>query len=492
MSYSSLFKKVHSSLETTPLPYENDEHSRHRSKNFPHRKILIHNAGFIFTCDEQDRIICHKNHSIVIEDNIIKDVLPAKKLAPYLKQFDLVYDAGKRGGTVITPGLINTHSHIHMYLLRSAMILDEEETVDQTIAAMAIWQKNESEDAYAFASVGDLTEQQKSGITTTLTHGPSFESADIAAKVCGHNLICAVSAVSNSKPANSPEMVKKILAEKNSYYSTPAVSLHYLYKTPAETLKKIKNIVDEYGTLVTFHMAESPHVVKQTKNNHQTGETGVLKKFGLLNRHSLASHVLYVTPKEIEQIAVNGMGIAHLPTSNVIHQSGLFQFWPFAEAGAFPTIALGTDSVVSKNRLDLLTEAYQARITHLYSKTIKFGSLFKMMTANGARVLNLPDRGKILPGMKADLVCWKLRDRGFIPYDTNNPYTLLGNLITHGGRLVRDTMINGQFVIRDRRHQLVNETELLNIMQQKHTRMRRRVQKENPDLIKKKIMAKPA
>ena len=122
-----------------------------------------------------------------------------------------------------------------------------------------------------------------------------------------------------------------------------------------------------------------------------------------------------MTDSEIKKLVQNNVGIVHLPTSNVIHKSGTFPLWKFVDAARNSYIALGTDGVVSKSRLDLLSEAYQTRITHLYSRTIKFGSLFKMMTTNAARILSISDRGKILPGMKADLAFWKLKDRGFIP-----------------------------------------------------------------------------
>jgi cytosine/adenosine deaminase-related metal-dependent hydrolase len=486
MTFQTSLKKIKKSLKVRPFSSDDDKHSRYEINKKNYQKILIHNVSYIFTCNENDKLEFRKNHSIVIEGDTIKEIVPASKVKR--EGFDLVYDAGKRGGTVVTPGLINTHSHIHMYLLRSAMMLDERETVDETIASMAVMQKDETEDSYSYASIGDITEQQKNGITTTLTHGPSFESAEIAARVCGHNLVCAVSAVSNSRPTNTPEMVEKILEKKATFQAVPAISLHYLYKASMETLLKVKKIVTNHNALLTFHMAESPHVVEQTRKIHGMREVELLEITGLLNQHSIASHALYVTENEIKKMAEAKIGIAHLPTSNTIHQSGLFQFWPFAESGNFPQISLGTDSVVSKNRLDILTEAYQARITHLYSRTIKFGSLFKMMTANGARILNMPDRVKVLSGMKADLVFWKLRDRGFIPYDKENPTTLIGNLITHGGRMVRDTMINGKFVIRDRRHQLVNETELLDILQKKHMQMRRRVKKHSPGILEKKSM----
>lgn len=437
------------------------------------RRTVVHNIPFLFTCDANDKLTFRRHYSVVIDGDTITDVVPCDRIRT--DAFDVVYDAGKRGGVVVTPGLVNTHAHSHMYLLRSAMLLDEEMTVDDTIAAMGMWQRDETLESYAYATLGDITEQQKSGITTTLTHGPNFDSGEIAARMSGHTIVNAVSAVSNSRPENNPAMVERLLAGRDAYATIPAIALHYLWKTPITVLREVQRIAARYNALVTFHMAESPLVVEKTMEHHGMSEAALLARVGLLNERSLASHVIHVTDADIAALVRGKVGIAHLPTSNAIHKSGTFAFWKFADSGGFGRIALGTDSVVSKNRLDLLTEAYQARVTHLYSRTIKFGSLFKMMTVNGARVLGMSHRGRIAPGMKADLVFWKLRDRGCIPYDASNPFTLIGNLITHGGRAPRDVMIGGRFVIANRKHLLVNESRLLEVLQDKHMAMRARV-----------------
>ena len=474
MPHTKLYQKIKNKLLPQGEAYkETREHSRYVINKKNYKKILIFKAPYIFTCDEKDKFVFKKNYSIEIEDGVIKKVFLAKSINK--NNYDLIYDASKRGGIIITPGLINTHAHIHMYLLRSAMMLDEGEGVDDTIAAMAKWQKNDTDESMAFAAVADLTEQQKNGITTTLTQGPSFFAHEAASHASAHNLINAISAVSNSRPDNNPEMVEKIFKNKNDYYSTPAAALHYLYKTPLSTLKKIKSLVDAHDALVTFHMAESPLVAEKTAKIHGARETALLKKIGLLNSHSIASHVIHVNNEEIKELAQSQIGIAHLPTSNNIHKSGTFPIWRLTDGGGFGQISLGTDSVVSKNRLDILTEAYQARLTHLYKRTIKFSALFKMMTINGARVLHLPDRGKILPGMKADLAFWKIKDRGCVPYDKSNPFTLMGNIIAHNGRSVRDLMINGKFIIKNRRHLLIDESKLLEVIQTEHMKMRRRV-----------------
>ncbi len=456
------------------IDYEG-EHSRHQVKGKETGRILIHNAPFIFTCGANDKIQILRHYSLVIEQDTIKSVAPAGEIQE--QNFDVIYDAGKRGGIVITPGFINTHTHPPMYLMRSAMMLDEGEGVDETIAAMPRWEQAMTETDMALGAIGDITEQQKHGITTTLSHYHAFAPLEQASRLTEQNLINAVSVMSNVSPDNSPALIEKIIAEHQANHSRLAIALHYLYKATPAILTAVHALVNKYNLLFTCHFAESEPVAKNCEIKFGGRVTAVLKKFNLLNDRTLISHVIYVNDEEIKTLAAAGVGIAHLPTSNVIHKSGTFPFWKFFDADGLPYLSLGTDSVISKSRLDLLSEAYQTRITHLYDRTVKFGSLFKMMTVNGARVLHLPERGRIVAGCKADLVFWKLRDRGFIPYDADEPMTLLGNIITHGGRMVRDLMINGRFVIKNRRHQLVDESKLLQQLQEHHLEMRQRVKK---------------
>jgi 5-methylthioadenosine/S-adenosylhomocysteine deaminase len=467
-----------------------DEHNRYSVVKQDYKKILILNAPYVFSCDETNKLRCYEKVSIWIEDGEIKKVLEKDQIEEKLgagqnvfeigekeEIFDLVYDAGKRGGSIITPGFINAHTHSPMYLMRSAMMIDEVETVDETISAMPRWERSMTEEDALISAIGDITEQQKYGVTTSLSHYGSFEPIEDATRITGHHMINALSAISNSHPENTPELVERFLSQKDNLKSKVAVALHYLHKADEKELEKISKLVNENNLLFTCHMAESEKVAEQNAKKFGMEEISTLEKFGLLREKSIVSHAIYLSDSEIEKACKAKLGVVHLPTSNTIHKSGVFPFWKFHDAGGFDKIALGTDSVVSKSRLDILTEAYQTRMTHLYSRAVKFGSLFKMMTVNGARVLHEPKIGKILPGMKADLVFWKLKDRGLVPFDQSNPMTLLGNIITHNGTTARDVMIEGKFIIKNRKHQLIDESRLLDILQERHMRMRRRVKR---------------
>lgn len=463
---------------------ENSERGRYQINKEDYKTILVHNIPYFFSCDENDKLCYFKNHSIAIEGDTIREIKPAKEFVK--ADFDLVYDAGKRGGTVVTPGLINAHAHPPMYLLRSSMDLDEGENIDETLAKLPSWESKMTKEDLALSAVGDITEQQKFGVTTTFSHYNSFEAIEKVAKLTKQNLINGVSVASHVSPENSPALIKKLLKEEKNSHSRLAMAVHYLYKASPAVLRSVKKLIEKHDLLFTCHMSESEKVVEETLKRHKMREVDVLENYGLLNKNTILSHAIHLRDEEIARVAAAEVGIVHLPTSNRIHKSGVFPYWKYHDANGFKNIALGTDSVVSKSRLDILTEAYRARTTHLYLKTIKFGSLFKMMTINGAKILGMPKHGRILPGYKADLVFWKLKDRGFVPFDKTNPFTLLGNLITHSGRVARDLMIAGEFIIVSRKHRLVDESKLLDILQDRHMEMRRKVKKEEESGLQNK------
>lgn len=456
---------------------ERQKHTRYQilphAKKF--RRILISDAAFAITTDEHDHVQVLPGHSIYIVDGIIQQVFhgPNDGHIPE-SEIDVIYDASKRGGIVVTPGFINAHAHPPMYLLRSSMTLDKGNIVDQ-VAKMARLEANMKGEDFFLGAVGDFTEEQKNGITTTLSHYADFNAVEKAARITKQNVINAFSVVSNSHPENSPEMMAKILRNRNKYFTRPAIAIHYLHRADEQQLAQIKRLVDDYDILLTMHAAETDVWVEDCINKFGKPTVEALVDLGLAGPNTILSHAVHLTEQEINLVKEHRIGIVHLPTSNKIHKSGEFKYPLFVKSGAQDRIALGTDSVISKNSLDLLSEALQMRIMHQHTQLTYFEDLFKMMTSQAADILKLGKVGRIQPGYRADLAFWKLCDRGFLPYDETKPNSLIGNMITHGGRNARDLMINGEFVITNRLHNLINESKLMTGLQQTHMELRQRL-----------------
>lgn len=455
---------------------ERQKHTRYQIIGQPKkfRRVLIHGATFVLTADQHDKVQVKTNYSIYIVDGIIKEVFPKGRKKIPENKIDVIYDASKRSGIVITPGFINAHSHPPMYLLRSSMTLDKGDVVLQ-VAKMAKLEAQMRDDDFFLGAVGDFTEEQKNGITTTLSHYGVFEPIEKAAKLTRQNVINAISAVSNSHPNNSPKMIERYLKNKKKYFSKPALAIHYLHRPSLKQMEEIKGLVKKYKVLLTMHAAETEFWVQECVKKYGKRTVEAAVDLGLAGPNLILSHGVHLSEEEIKLIKKYKIGVVHLPTSNKIHKSGELKYPLFVKHGADKFLALGTDSVISKNTLDLLSEALQMRIIFQDRQRVTYEDLFKMMTSQAASVLRLGKVGKILPGYRADFAFWKLRDRGFMPYNEKKPISLIGNMITHGGRNVRDLMINGEFVITNRLHNLINESKLLSELQRVHMDLRQRL-----------------
>ncbi len=454
---------------------------RYSNENYTEnlKSVLIKDGSYLITTDDSDKeIIVDKGRSIYIEDGIIQEIVVAGKETPAMMKADVIYNGGLRSGIVLTPGFVNAHAHPPMYLLRSTTLLKiEHATTEESLeVARKIEQAMDLEDQ-TISALGDFTEQQKMGTTTVLSHYHTPQATRTAARQANIRLVDAISVASRTDPSASIDKAIKTFSDVDELISA-GLTIHTMERVDFEQLKQVKQVMDKHPEVIlTIHCGETTTELEGSIKKHGMSPIEVLNKAGLLNERLVLSHAVHFTRDEIELLVKNKVGIAHLPTSNRIHKSGKFKYSDFYEFYGTKYIALGTDSVISKSKLDIVSEALQSKIMHQDSPhPISYNDLFRMITTNGARVLGMHDSiGKILPGYKADIAFWKLKDRGFIPYDSENPETLVGNLITHGGTNIRDIMVNGRFVISNRRHNLVNESELLSELQDRHIKLRDRI-----------------
>lgn len=444
------------------------------------KTILIYQAPYIITIDAQDKLKIVKNHSILIRNNKIEKIFKVKgKPEKAVKGIDLVYDAGARGGLVITPGFVNAHAHPPMYLLRSSTMLERENaTIEESLERAQQIERAMNDKDLFISALGDFTEQQKMGTTTVLSHYHTPQATSWAAHFSHLRLTDAISCASTTDPKATLEHALDYAKKQKDSLITPGLTMHGIHRANWPLLKKVKKVMAAHREFIlTLHCGETEYEIDACKKKFDgLRPVEVLNKAGLLSKRLILSHAVHFSPDEIKILAKKNVGLVHLPTSNRIHKSGKFKYYLYHIYGAEKNIALGTDSVISKNRLDLVSEAMQAKIMHQDSeRPLSYTQLFKMITSQGAAVMGYKKVGKILPGYQADIALWKLKDRGFMPFDENNPSTLIGNLITHGSRNVRDLMINGKFIISNRVHNLVNESQLLIELEKRHTQLRKRI-----------------
>jgi 5-methylthioadenosine/S-adenosylhomocysteine deaminase len=136
----------------------------------------------------------------------------------------------------------------------------------------------------------------------------------------------------------------------------------------------------------------------------------LLDKLGALDRGPLLIHCVRVDDADIEVIARRRCGVAHCPASNAKFGHGIAPLLPLVAAGI--RVGMGSDSVASNNRMDILDEARLAVLIHRAAsrRHDAFGAhqALKLATIGGARALGLDSRiGSLEAGKDADLAAFR-------------------------------------------------------------------------------------
>jgi 5-methylthioadenosine/S-adenosylhomocysteine deaminase len=144
----------------------------------------------------------------------------------------------------------------------------------------------------------------------------------------------------------------------------------------------------------------------------------LLHDTGVLATQPLLIHAIQVDQTDIDLIAAHGASIVHCPISNAKLGQGIAPLDRMLAAGI--RTGLGTDSVASNDRMDVLGEARQATLfAALRAATpdaLSAHDAVRLATLGGAMALGLGDRiGSLEVGKEADLVAFPLDDATSTP-----------------------------------------------------------------------------
>jgi cytosine/adenosine deaminase-related metal-dependent hydrolase len=174
----------------------------------------------------------------------------------------------------------------------------------------------------------------------------------------------------------------------------------------------------------------------------------LLQDAGVLRARPLIIHAVRVDADDIAALAAADCPVAHCPVSNARFGHGIAPLTAMAAAGL--RIGLGTDSVASNNRMDLLDEA---RVAHLMACTqtrdwaaLPAAQALWLATAGGGRALGAwPGLGALQVGAPADLAAFALDG------PTAAPLADVADALVHGlaGSPARLTVARGVELVRD-------------------------------------------
>ena len=359
--------------------------------------IVIKNATIV-TMNSNYNIL--NNSWISIKENKISGIGTEN-----FPEANKIIDAQKK---IVMPGLINTHTHASMNLLKG--IADDmhlNEWLFKNIFPLE--DKFVNEDFVYWGTKLAIAEMLLSGTTcfNDMYYFPN--KAAEAAKDCGMRAVIA-SAVTdiNSEIEKEIQKTEEFLSNwKDDSLISPSTGPHSIYTCSPELLKRMKEIADKNKVIYHIHVSET-----EKENNDSIDKTGkspfeYLNNLGILSSSVLAAHCVHLSENDIRIIKKYNIKIAHNPISNAKLASGTADIQRFLYNNII--VSLGTDGSASNNNLNLFEEMKFASLIqkamNLDPTILPAKSVIEIATINGAKALSMENKiGSIEIGKLADLI----------------------------------------------------------------------------------------
>jgi cytosine/adenosine deaminase-related metal-dependent hydrolase len=424
--------------------------------------------------------------AIVIDDSAIVSVGPRAEI---LSAFaDVPHE--DFGNAVILPGLINTHSHLELTVMRGFLEREEHDFFAWLMKLTFARFKMTDEDLFVSAACGAI-EAARAGITCL---GDASSLAGNAMRALNEVGLRAIVYQESFGP--DPKVAEESLSKLRSQLDRirpgqtelvrAGVSPHAPYTVSAPQLEMISRLAIAENLPVMMHAAES----QAEKTFMQNGEgffatalglrgiqwqaPGVstmryLSDHGVLDTKPLLAHCVNVDQDDLQLIKNANAGIAHCPKSNAKLRHGRAPFAEFVDQEL--NVGLGSDSVASNNVCDILEEARFATLLARASVTdfnvsrsssdpqteVSATEALFAATLGGARALGLDHQvGALQSNMAADITIISLD--GAHQQPVRDPHDAI--VFCSSGRDVVLTMVAGKEVYRDNHVNTVDEENL--------------------------------
>jgi 5-methylthioadenosine/S-adenosylhomocysteine deaminase len=224
-----------------------------------------------------------------------------------------------------------------------------------------------------------------------------------------------------------------------------------------ETIAAELVLSKKYDTGLHVHLSTIGEEDDFCRQHYGMTAVAKMKELGILERPVLSAHNLTIPAEDWPTLAAS-------PFSAVICASACMR----AGAEAAPVVgmhaaginlAVGTDNVCNNNDYDLFIEmrtlAKLASFREKRAGALAARAVLDFATMGGARALGLADQiGSLTVGKKADLILLDRTDIGWSPFPANDPFTAL--VYSINGSHVTDSMVDGQWLLRDRRWQTLD------------------------------------
>jgi 5-methylthioadenosine/S-adenosylhomocysteine deaminase len=363
-----------------------------------------------------------ENGTVVETDGVITYVGPRAD-APSGKDYDL-------GEAILLPGLVNTHTHLELTAMRGFL----------ENCQFAAWIDQLRQSRNEALDDEMLLDSARFGIVEGIEAGITSY-----ADTCSSGVVMQAmremgvrgfmfQEVFGPDPSQSSGAMRELEERIGKLQSTqtPLVSLgvspHAPYTVSDPLYDAAAKFANDRGLPLAMHIAESEAEQDIVVNGNgefadrwrrrgipveprARSPIALLEKHSALERGPLLIHCIRVDEADIATMARHRCAVAHCPASNAKFGHGIAPLLPIMAAGI--RVGMGSDSVASNNRMDILDEARLAVLVHRAAtrKHDAFGAheALELATIGGARALGLESQvGSLEVGKDADLAAFRI------------------------------------------------------------------------------------
>ncbi|MEI6622412.1 MAG: TRZ/ATZ family hydrolase [Actinomycetes bacterium] len=349
------------------------------------------------------------DHAVVINNGIIVEVLPSAEARNRYRPAETV----TLPEHVLIPGLINSHTHAPMTLLRG---IDDDLPLHVWLEER-IWPAERKWVSSEFIHDGTslaVAEMLSGGVTCFADMYFFPVVAADCARSMGMRMVCGEALFDG--PTNSslnPQQcleraitMHESLASSDDTLITLALTPHAPYTVSDDLWRQVAELADELDVPVHTHLHETALEVRESLSTHGERPTERLANLGVVTDRLVAAHMTQLSDSDVNLLTEAGAHIVHCPESNLKLASGFGSVHRMTEAGI--NVALGTDGAASNNDLDMLgemrTAALLAKAVSGDAAALPAPAALRMATLAGAQAYRIADRvGSIEVGKQADL-----------------------------------------------------------------------------------------
>ncbi len=376
---------------------------------------------------------------------------------------------------IVLPGLINTHTHLSMTLMRNyaddlafwPWLLERIKPLEDHLVP---------EDVRVGARLG-IAELIRGG--TTCFHDMYFHLDEVADEVAGAGLRARLCGALFDNSGRGEHLLRAAVELHDDWHGkasgrvTVALAPHSAYLCSPPYLREILQEARRLQCGLHIHVAETEREVGDSRERYGVTPVQHLAELGCFRVPTVAAHGIYVDAVDCRLLREGRVSIAHNPGSNLKLANGIAPVQMLLDEGI--NVSLGTDGAASNNNLNLFEEMHLAALLQKWlrrdAEALPARQVLRMATIRGAEALGLDASiGSLEVGKQADIIIVDAAQPHLAP--RHDPVALL--VYSAQAADVCTVLVDGRILMENRELKTLDEDSLLALAtEQTHGLLRR-------------------